>query len=357
MIRVGIIGCGRVSDQHAIEIKKVPDCKIVGVCDKEELMAKQLAERFNVKQYFNDPEEMLVTAKPNVVHITTPPQSHFNLGKLFLEAGCNVLFEKPMALNYREVRELINIAEEKNLKITVGHNMQFTWVARQLRKLIRSGYLGGDPVHLESIWCYSYDDPGYTKALLGDKNHWVRQLPGKLLHNIISHGISKIAEYLNTDSPKVIATAFTSPFMKAKGEIEILDELRVIINDNNSTTAYFTFSTLINPMIHQFRVYGHKKSIIVDDLHQTLIEISNNYKSYLNHFIPPFIEAKRYLNNSLRNIKRFLKKELYIEEGRRYLIEAFYRSIEEKGPVPIPYREILLTSKIMDSIFEQIEFK
>lgn len=355
MIRVGIIGCGRVSDQHIIEIRKIQECEIVGVCDKEELMAKQLAERFGIKRFFNNPEEMLAYTRPNVIHITTPPQSHFELGKLFLNAGCNVLFEKPMSLNFREVQELIQIAEDRDLKITVGHNMQFTWVARRLRDLIRSGYLGGPPVHMESIWCYSYNDPGYTKAILGDKNHWVRKLPGKILHNIISHGISKITEYLKTDSPEVLATAFTSRYLIDKGEVDILDELRVIIYDENSTTAYFTFSTLINPIIHQFRVYGPKRSIIVDDLHQTIIEVSKNYKSYLNHFIPPLIEAKGYLDNGLRNIKRFLKRDLYMEEGRKYLFKAFYQSIEKGIPVPIPYREILLTSKIMDKIFEQIK--
>jgi predicted dehydrogenase len=357
MIKVGIIGCGRIADQHVIEIEKIPDCEIVGCCDKEELMAKQMAERFSIKNYFSNVSEFLNGARPNIVHITTPPQSHFELGKLCLEAGCNVMFEKPFALNTEEVEKLIEIAEDKNLKITVDHNVQFSYAALQMRHLINSGFLGGSPIHVESIWCYSHEDPGYGKALLGDKTHWVRNLPGKLLHNIISHGVSKIAEFLKGESPRVLAYGYTSAFLKNLNETDILDELRAIIYDDCSTTAYFTFTTQFSPPIHQFRVYGPKNSLIVDDLHQTVVKITGNYKSYLNHFIPPLVDAKQYLANSIKNVKRFIKRESYFEEGRKNLIEKFYRSVTNGGPLPIPYKEIILTSKIMDHIFEQLNLQ
>ena len=56
MLKIGIIGCGRIADQHAVEIKKMIDADIVGVCDKEELMARQLADRFGVRNYFVEAE-------------------------------------------------------------------------------------------------------------------------------------------------------------------------------------------------------------------------------------------------------------------------------------------------------------
>ena len=59
-----------------------------------------------------------------------------------------------------------------------------------MRALVGRGYLGGAPVHMESYYCYDLTQPGYARALLGDKQHWVRRLPGKLLQNIISHGIA-----------------------------------------------------------------------------------------------------------------------------------------------------------------------
>ena len=65
-----------------------------------------------------------------------------------------------------------------------------------MRALVESGYLGGAPVHMESYYGYDLGEPSYARALLGDQQHWVRRLPGKLLHNIISHGIARIAEFL-----------------------------------------------------------------------------------------------------------------------------------------------------------------
>ena len=154
------------------------------------------------------------------------------------------------------------MASESGLKLTAGHDDQFRHAARRMRALIGSGFLGGAPVHMESYYCYELGRSGYAGALLGDKHHWVRRLPGKLLHNIISHGIARIAEYLTGDAPQVIAHGFVSPLLKSMGETEIIDELRVIITNEERTTAYFTFSSQMRPSLHQFRIYGPKNGLI-----------------------------------------------------------------------------------------------
>lgn len=356
MIKAGIIGCGKIADQHADEIKRIPGCELVGVCDSEELMAKQLFERFGAKQYYSDVRELLDKARPDVVHITTPTQSHFELGKMCLEAGCNVYIEKPFTIDTAEAEALIKLATQKNLKITAGHNAQFTLAARRMREIVHSGYLGGPPLHIDCYYCYNLGDPSYAKALLGDKNHWVRRMPGKLLQNIISHGISKIAEFIAPDSPKIIAHGFTSQVLKSIGEDTIIDEVRVIIHDNVNTTAYFTFSSQMRPVLHQLRLYGPKNALIQDDDNQTVVKVrGEKYKSYLDHFVPPLVFAREYFSNSVHNVKKFAKRELHMNEGMRYLINAFYKSIAENSPPPISYREIILTSRIMDTIFKQVQ--
>lgn len=357
MIKVGIIGCGKMADQHAVQIQRIPGAEIIGVCDSESLMAQQMADRFNIGKYFTKVQEMLDAINPDVVHITTPPSSHFPLGKMCLEAGCNIYVEKPFTLYTSEAEDLIKLANQKRLKVTAGHNAQFTHAMVRMRALVKEGYLGGKPVHMESHYCYDFGDASYAKALLGDSDHWTRKLPGSLLQNIISHGISKIAEYLSGDSPTVIARGFTSPFLKSIGQGDIIDEVRVIIEDQDFTTAYFTFSSQIRPVPHQFRLYGPKKSLIVDDDHQILIKLDNaEYKSYLRYFVPPFQFAKQYVGNFNRNFKKFLKKDFHLpnDAALKTLITSFYNSIASNAPLPLSYREILLTSKIMDDIFVQI---
>lgn len=355
MINVGIIGCGKIADSHAEQIQRIPDCQIVGVCDRELLMSKQLQERFGVKYHFDDVNKFIDITRPDVVHITTPPKSHFELGMICLEAGCHIYVEKPFTLNTEEAKKMIGLAERKKLKITVGHDDQFTHATRRMKELIGNGYLGGAPVHMESYYCYELASEGYAKALMEDKKHWVRELPGKLLHNVISHGIARISEFLTTESPVVIALGFTSPFLKNLHETEIIDELRVIVSEETGVTAYFTFSSQMRPVLHHFRVYGPKNALIIDHDQQTLVKVSGEkYKSYLEKFVPPLIFAKQYVGNSFYNINMFLKNDFHMKSGMKYLIESFYDSITNNKPLPITYKEIILTSKIMDSIFSQI---
>jgi predicted dehydrogenase len=355
MLKVAIVGCGKIADDHAAQIRRIQGCEIVGVCDKELLMARQLYERFSVKQYFSDVRELLSEARPDVVHITTPPESHFDLAKLCLNAGCHVYVEKPFTLYEEEAQRLIDCANEKGLKITVGHDDQFTHVARRMRSLVQSGYLGSGPVHVESYYCYDLGASAYARALLGDKQHWVRRLPGGLLHNIISHGVARIAEFLTGESLEVIAYGFTSPALKSRGETEIIDELRVILCEHERVTAYFTFSSQMRPALHEFRIYGEKNGLLLDQDQETLIRLrGKRLPSYAAKFIPPVGIAGQQLGNVLTNLRTFLRADFHMKSGMKCLIESFYRSIVENTPAPIRHEEILLTARIMDTIFAQL---
>ena len=113
MLKVAIVGCGKIADSHASQIQRIKNCEIVGVCDREPLMARQLSQRFPVKQSFSDLTRLLEDARPDVVHITTPPQSHFDLAKACLEHGCHVYVEKPFTLYYEDAQTLIAMAERE----------------------------------------------------------------------------------------------------------------------------------------------------------------------------------------------------------------------------------------------------
>ena len=355
MLKVGIIGCGKIADAHLAQIRRIGGCEVIGTCDREILMARQLAERFGVPQCYNNVDELLAKCRPDVVHITTPPQSHFALGKQCLENNCHVYMEKPFTLNTEEAEALVAIAEKSGRKMTIGHDLQFSHGARRLRQAVREGYLGGPPVHLESYYCYDLSDPSYARALLADKQHWVRKLPGKLLHNIINHGVARLAEYIRAESPEITARGFTSATLRSLGETEIIDELRVIIAEPQGTTAYFTFSSQMRPNLNAFRVYGPRNGLELDEERQTLIKHDGNrLPSYAEKFIPPVKLAKQHLANVVTNGRRFLASDFHMKSGMKHLIQSFYQSIVSDMAPPIPYREILLTSRIMDAIFQQI---
>ncbi len=353
MLKVAVVGCGTMAESHITSINRLPNSELVAVCDSEILMAKQVTLLHRgVRHYFDDLNQMIESVKPDIVHLVTPPDSHFFLAKTCLENGINTYVEKPFTLYYTEAKELINIAEKNKAKITVGHSAQFSDVAIELRQLVADNYLGGYPHHIESTYCYNWGNENYARFILTNKDHWINRLPGKLFQEIISHGISKIAEFLDSDNPTVKAIAYKSPFIKNLGEGELQDELRVIVQGNNSS-GYFTFSGSIKPMAHSLKVFGPQNTLELDHVHQTLIkhEVTNS-KSYLKWVKHSRNLAKQYKFNSNKTIKRFLRNE--IESGTYNLIKAFHNSVYEDSAVPIPYKEILLTSKIMEKIFSQI---
>src|SRR5450755_3882619 len=111
----------------------------------------------------------------------------------------------------------------------------------------------------------------------------------------------------------------------------------------------------MRPVLHQFRVYGASNGLILDHDHETLIKLrGKRYTSYAEKFVPPVNFAKQYLGNLKTNVGTFLRRDFHMKSGMMYLIENFYRSIVEDTPLPIPYREIILTARIMDSIFAQL---
>ena len=254
MLRIAIVGCGKVADQHVQAIHRIPGCKIVALCDRELLLAKQLGERFGIAACFCELSKMLEAARPEIVHITTPPQSHYSVAKQCLESGINVYLEKPFTITAQEAESVVELAECRGLKLTVGHNYQFTLEMLEMRRLLKEGFLGGRPSHLESYWSYDLGDLRYASAFLSNRAHWVRQLPGQLFHNLISHGIAKLAEFLD-EVVEIIATAYQSDHLRSLGLEDVLDELRVLIRDKHGTTAFFCFSTQVKGL-NLLRAYG-----------------------------------------------------------------------------------------------------
>ena len=355
MLRIAIVGCGKIADQHVQAVQRISGSRIVAVCDREPLMARQLAQRFAIEGCFADLGELLSVSRPDVVHITTPPQSHHDLAIQCLEAGTHVYLEKPFTVTADEAAALIEAAERCGKLITAGHNCQFSFEMLRMRELLDGGYLGGPPVHIESYWSYDLGDVNYVGPLLGNRNHWVRRLPGGLLHNIVSHGIARMAEFLDDDLTELVARAHQSEQLRSLGGQEVLDELRVLIRDAKGTTATFCFSTQIKPGLNQLRLFGPANSITVDLNSGSLIaHKGGSYKSYLTYLVPSLLAAREHFANAWRNLVGILRQDIYQDAGMKALIERFHASAANGGPPPIPYREVLLTARIMDEVFARM---
>lgn len=352
-LKIAIVGCGKIADSHVEEIGKIPGVQLCAVCDLEPILAEQLAARYAVPRWYSDVASMLETEKPDVLHITTPPQSHLSLTRQAVAAGCHVFLEKPVALRHCDAEAIIDAVVAANRKLSVNYWPNFEVPALELRRLYETGALGS-VVHLESF--YGYDLAGaYGTALRADPNHWVHRLPGKLFQNVLDHILNKIVPYLGDEPPQIDAVAFRGG--AAGGEVQpaqLLDELRVTLRGSQAS-AYATFSAHARPIRHALSVYGTKNTAHVDFMTRTIVlERKQTFPSALGRLVPPFLSAKDHLRQGLKNLNRFAHARFHYNDGMRLLLTEFYQSIENDSAPPIAYADILRVSSMMETIFEQV---
>lgn len=141
-IKVGVIGCGSVSNMYLPHLSKSPYVELVSTCDIRYERAKNQAEKYGVPNHFPHIDQMLAGPPFDLMVTLTDMQEHGRLNRQALMAGRNVWSEKPMANSYREGKALLDLAREKRLRIwgapAVVNSPQFAFMS----KTIEEGKLG-----------------------------------------------------------------------------------------------------------------------------------------------------------------------------------------------------------------------
>ncbi len=353
-LKVGIVGCGKIADGHVGEIRRVPGAALVAVCDLEPLMAEQLAVRFAIPNWYARFETMLERERPDVVHITTPPQSHPHLAEMAMAAGCHVFVEKPLALNATAAAGMIEQARRTGRKLSINYWYNFEPHALELRRWYETGLLG-DAVHVESYFGYSLAGD-FGAALLSDPDHWVHALPGKLFHNVLDHIVNKITPFLPDEDPEVTVVACRRRPARGDRAIDsVFDELRFILRGRQATGSG-VFCAHAKPLGHTLRVYGTRNTAHADYQARTLtLEADQTIPSALGRLFPAFIQARRQRRAAWNNVRLFRRNQFHYFAGMKHLIESFYDSIRHGSPLPLEPAEILRIARIMDRIIAGVQ--
>jgi predicted dehydrogenase len=353
-LRVAIVGCGKIADGHVEEIRKLEAvAELVAVCDREIEMARQLAVRHAISAIYDDVDAMFAKERLDVVHVATPPQAHLLLAKRAVDAGAHVLVEKPLTLRYADSKALIEHAERAGKKVCIGYGYHFEPPAQSLRSLIERGAIG-EIVHLETFYGYNLDGP-FGAALLGDKDHWIHSLPGKLLQNTLDHPVSKVTEFLRDERPTIIASGAVRRRARF-GDVrdDLVDEARILIRGERMT-AYVTFSAHARPVHHFLRVYGTKNTAHVDYNARTCtLDVATTLPSALGRLVPAFQSAASYAREGVKNVSMFGKSQFNFFAGLGELFRRFYQSLREGTALPISHQDILRTSWMLDEVFSQV---
>lgn len=134
VLRAAVVGVGYLGTFHAQKYTKNSHVKLVGVCDFSPAQADKVAAELGVASVHKAQD---LIGQVDLVTIAASTQSHYELAKLFLQNGIHVNVEKPITATLPQAEELVNLAEQKKLKLAVGHIERFNPAILELKKHLK----------------------------------------------------------------------------------------------------------------------------------------------------------------------------------------------------------------------------
>ncbi len=144
-IRVGIIGCGGIANgKHLPGLVKIEGVEVVALCDIIPERAEKTKAKFGLDnaKIYTDYKELLKDEMIDDVQVCTPNRSHSFITVDALEAGKNVMVEKPMAINSEEAKKMLDAAKRTGKSLTVAYQNRQRAEIRQLKEEVKAGTFG-----------------------------------------------------------------------------------------------------------------------------------------------------------------------------------------------------------------------
>ncbi len=157
VLKVGIMGTGRIASVLAETMVQMPEVCLYGAASRSLEKAEEFAARFSIKKAYGSYEELAADSEVQLIYIATPHSEHSRNARLCLEHGKHVLCEKSFAANYSQAKEMIDLAQEKNLMITEAMWVRYMPMADTLKEVLASGIIG-EPMTLTANLAYLVSD-------------------------------------------------------------------------------------------------------------------------------------------------------------------------------------------------------
>lgn len=141
MLKVALIGAGKMGLSHLSILGAHPDVEVVGVCDTSKIVIDFLS-RFGKFNCYTDYKKMISSINADAVVVAVPTKFHYLMIKDLLEAGLHVFAEKPFCLNPEQGEELVSLTTKKKAVNQVGYHNKFIGTFMEVKKIVDSGALG-----------------------------------------------------------------------------------------------------------------------------------------------------------------------------------------------------------------------
>ena len=344
-MKYGLIGCGRISPNH-LEAAINNNLGIVGICDivpeNMDILLNKLNIDTNKYKKFTDYKEMLENEKPELVAIATESGKHAQIALDCLDAGCNVIIEKPIALSLEDADKIIEKAKEKDLVVCANHQNRFNKSIQKIRQAVESGEFGKmlyGTAHIR--WNRGQDY--YTQAPW--RGTWAQD--GGALMNQCIHNIDLLRWMMGDEIDEVCA--YTDNLNHDYIEAEDLG--MAIVKFKNGSYGIIEGTTNIYPknLEETLYLFGKKGTVkaggksvniieewIFADNKEDAEEVKKN-NSEMPKNVYGFGHTPLY-KDVINAIETHTKPLIDAEAGRRALelVLAIYKSAAEGKPVKLP---------------------
>lgn len=324
MVKIGIIGCGKIAEKHVGAYLRLDNVEIT-VSDINSSSAKKLGREFNVN-WSGDPDSIILSDEYDAIDVCTPTLSHLEIITKALKNGKNVFCEKPMVNSLREAEEIQKVANKVNKMVMVGYLYRFHPAFKLVKEILDERVIG---------------EPYFSMVRLGGRGShriWKHQKDrgGGAINEMLMHMLDLIIWYFGDfKETKNLLTEVVLKEREVEGKKIVADAEDLVLLELNTASGARVLceSDLITPSYMNFiEIQGTNGSV---------------WTSILDYF-PTVVYCKesRGVYNKGNNFFKFPRVNLFEEELR-----FFVEKINNKEKVTLnSIEDSVKIMKIVDSL-------
>ena len=328
-LRVGVIGCGRISVMHLVPAKVLSQAELVACCDIKKDRADETAAKYGVKAYY-DYAEMINEEKLDAVHVCLPHYLHVPVAIYAMRRGVNVLSEKPMAINVADAEKAVETAKETGALYGVIFQCRYNNSAKLVKRAVESGKLG-KIISASSVLTWTRSDDYYAES--DWKGTWDKEGGGVVIDQAI-HSIDLVRWIVNSGVKSVSCS------MANRGH--------KIVKVEDSAEGLITFENGIKYGFYCMNNYGCDEPITIK-LYCENGKVEFNYDDAYIRYNDGTTEEAHQSDNDIE-----------YEGGKDYWgfqhirqIEQFYNACLREEPLEISGEDALKTQKLICEIYDK----
>jgi len=326
-IRTAVVGAGKMGAIHAKVYDQLPQSDFVAVVDIDAEKAERLAKQYNVEA-FTDCSDVL--GKVDAVTIAAPTVTHYELAKIFIENNVAAMIEKPLAVDVKEGKKIVEFAKKKNSLVAAGHSERCNPVVQAMKRL------DIEPKFIEANRISPYP---FRSTDIG------------VVLDVMIHDIDIILSMADSKIKKIDAVG-----VSVIEDKEDICNARIVFE--NGCIANITASRLALKTERKVRVFSRQAYLSVDYLKKSGIVIKADPNVDVVKWVRERKEAGDFslLTVNWPDLLHIEELDIDDKEPLRLEQEAFLRSVADRGVKPeVSAEEGLAAMECAEMILESVK--